>query len=275
MPFFDRDALRFHYQSRGAGLPFFFQHGLGGDVNQPFGLYRPPPGVRLLAFDMRAHGETRPVGAESSLSIAMFADDMVALMDELEIDTAVVGGISLGAAVAANLAIRFPTRLVGLVLSRPAWIDRPIARNVQLYGNIARLIRQHGAHHGLEHFRLLPEFETMQRESPDCASSLVGQFEQARARECVARLEQLPCSSPCDDRSEYGSIVAPTLVLGNRLDPVHPWPFAVELAGLIPRAELRELTPKSVRVEAHSADVQAAIDDFLTRHFLSSRDSSC
>ena len=56
--FFTHDGLRFHYRDEGQGLPFVFQHGLGGDLNQPFGLYRPAAGVRLIAFDMRGHGET-------------------------------------------------------------------------------------------------------------------------------------------------------------------------------------------------------------------------
>ncbi len=44
-----------------------------------------------------------------------------------------VGGISLGAAVAVNVALRHPGRVLGLVLVRPAWIDRPLPENVALY----------------------------------------------------------------------------------------------------------------------------------------------
>ena len=59
---FDRDGLSFHYRDEGDGLPFVFQHGLGGDLSQPFGVYRPAAGVRLIGFDFRGHGETRPLG---------------------------------------------------------------------------------------------------------------------------------------------------------------------------------------------------------------------
>ncbi len=57
------------------------------------------------------------------------------------------------------------------------------------------------------------------------------------------------------DRSDTPEIGVPTLILGNRLDPIHPWPLANTLAGLIPGAVLREITPKSVSPEAHSTDV--------------------
>ncbi len=56
------DGIDFHYRDEGRGIPFVFQHGLGGDINQPFGLYRPAADVRLIALDMRGHGETRPLG---------------------------------------------------------------------------------------------------------------------------------------------------------------------------------------------------------------------
>jgi pimeloyl-ACP methyl ester carboxylesterase len=62
-----RDGISFCYRDEGHGLPFVFQHGLGGDLNQPIGLYSPEAGVRLIAFDMRGHGETRPLGAVDKL----------------------------------------------------------------------------------------------------------------------------------------------------------------------------------------------------------------
>src|SRR5437773_1155586 len=123
MPFFALDGLSFHYREAGEGTPFVFQHGLGGDVNQPFGLFSPPPGLRLLAFDCRAHGETRPLGDPVKLSLASFAEDLLIFLDHLGIERAVVGGISMGAAVALNFVLRFPGRSLGLVLSRPAWLD--------------------------------------------------------------------------------------------------------------------------------------------------------
>jgi pimeloyl-ACP methyl ester carboxylesterase len=101
------------------------------------------------------------------------------------------------------------------------------------------------------------------RKSPDCAQSLIGQFTQPRAEEFVARLERLAPDTPVRNRDEYQTIRRPTLILGNRQDPIHPWAYAETLAQLIPGAQLRELTPKSVSVEAHAADVQKSLDDFL------------
>ena len=108
MPFFYRDGLRFHYRDSGAGVPFVFQHGLGGDLTQPFGVYQPAGGVRVIGFDFRGHGETRPLGDPAKLRIECLADDLVGLLDHLGIERAVVGGISLGSAVAVSTALRYP-----------------------------------------------------------------------------------------------------------------------------------------------------------------------
>ncbi len=267
MDLFDHEGLRFHFREEGDGVPFVFQHGLGGDLSQPCGVYRPAQGVRLISFDMRGHGETRPLGHVDKLTIASLADDLVALLDHLEIEEAVVGGISLGSAVAVNTALRYPERVLGLVLSRPAWIDRPLPENVHLYTTISRMIRELGAKQGLERFRETTLFKTMERNSPDCAKSLVGQFEQPRAEECAPRLERIIVDTPCPDRALYETICLPTLILGNHQDPIHPWDFAETLASLIPHAELCEITPKSVSLDRHAADVQKAVVDFLANRF--------
>ena len=57
------------------------------------------------------------------------------------------------------------------------------------------------------------------------------------------------------------------LIVGNRHDPIHPWVLAEELGELIAGAALREVTPKSVSLDRHAADVRSAIDEFLTRLF--------
>jgi pimeloyl-ACP methyl ester carboxylesterase len=63
MSFLHHDGITFHYLDSGEGVPFIFQHGLGGDVTQPYGLFTPPLPFRLLSFDFRGHGETRPPAA--------------------------------------------------------------------------------------------------------------------------------------------------------------------------------------------------------------------
>ena len=268
MPLFAHDGIQFHYEAKGSGLPCFFQHGLGADVSQPFGLLTPPSGIRLLAFDCRAHGRTQPAGPAAKIGIGAFADDLRALMDFLKIERCIVGGISMGAAVALNFALRYPDRVIGLILSRPAWLDGPNPWNVRMFTVIARLLREHGPARGRELFKQTPEFAETAREFPDVARSLGGQFENPRAAENVVNLERIPLDAPCQDRREWASIKTPALVLANRQDPVHPFEYGEICARLIPGAEFQEIAAKSVSVEQHALDVQRFIEDFLKRRFL-------
>ncbi|GMV97083.1 MAG: hypothetical protein AMXMBFR83_14420 [Phycisphaerae bacterium] len=262
MPHFTHDGLPFHYLESGAGTPFVFQHGLGADASQPLGLFRPPAGVRLLCFDCRAHGRT-PVGDENKLGFVTFADDLAAFLDHLGLERAVIGGISMGAGVAVNFALRYPRRVRGLVLSRPAWLAWPKPETVRWCATIARLIREHGPARGKEAFLLTPDYAEARRESPDVAASGLRQFDDPRAVETVARLERIPPDAPCRSLDELAAIAVPTLVLAHHQDPVHPFAYGQALAAAIPGAVLREIASKSVSVERHTADVQRHIETFL------------
>ncbi|MBI3850358.1 MAG: alpha/beta hydrolase [Verrucomicrobia bacterium] len=267
MAIFEHDGLNFHYLDIGNGTPFFFQHGLGGDVNQTFGLFHPPPGIRLITLDCRAHGETWPVGDPEKISIATFANDLRALMDHLQIQHAIVGGISMGAAVAQNFVLRFPERVMGLILSRPAWVDRPNPENVAVFSQIAQLIRAHGAKRGHEMFVQTETYQNIRSRFPDTANSLLTQFNHPRAEETVVKLERIPNDAPSRDVGELGKIRVPTLVLANRQDPIHPFEYGEILARAIPNAEFKELTSKSMSLERHELEVQQYIEGFLKMHF--------
>ena len=266
MPYFQRDGIAFHYRDTGHGVPFVFQHGLGGDAAQTFGLFTPPPGYRLITLECRAHGDTRPLGDPDKLSLSVFVDDLCALLDHLALPQVVIGGISMGAAVALMLTLRRPERVRGLVLSRPAWLDAPLPPNAALYPEIARLIREHGAVQGLERFTHSAEYREIGRTAPDAARSLRGQFTHPRAEETVVRLERIPRDTPSHDRREWATITVPTLILANRQDPVHPFEYGEVMAQMILRAQFRELTSKSVDAERHARETQVFLESFLLQH---------
>ena len=269
MPFFEHDGIRFHYDERGAGTAFIFQHGLGADLNQIFDLFTPPPGVRLLGFECRGHGETRPLGPEEKVTVEQFTDDLRVFLDHLGIDRAIIGGISMGAAIALRFALEHADRVCGLVLSRPAWLDESRADNLRVFATLAEYIRKYGAWEGAQRYQRTEAFQHVLKLSPDNANSLLSQFAHPRAEETVAKLERIPAYVPKHTRDDWRHISVPTLVLANAADEIHPLDFGHVLAGIIPRAEFVELTPKSMSKEQHQRDVQRGIGDFLRKHFSS------
>jgi pimeloyl-ACP methyl ester carboxylesterase len=257
-----RAGIDFHYREAGTGACFVFQHGLGGDVAQPLGLFAPPPGVRVLALDCRGHGATRPLGDPALLGFASFAADVIALLDHLGVERAIVGGISMGAGVALRLALSHPGRVLALALVRPAWLDGPMPENAERYALIAALIRRFGAADGLERFLRTPAYAELERAAPDAAASLVGQFQSPRAEDAVDRLERIPRDVP-SDAAAWSAIAMPTLVLANRQDPIHPFAYGKVLARAIPGAAFAEITSKSVDREQYARDVQRELAAFI------------
>ena len=167
MPLFEMSDAKFNYIDQGAGLPLVFQHGLGGDVHQSESfLVR---GVRFLSFDARGHGQT--TGSLDRLSFSSFADDLCSLLKYLEINAAVIGGISMGAGVALNFALRFPNETLALILCRPAWLNEPLPKNLLLFPYIAKLIEHEGSVRGRRLFEASDLFQEIRSRSVDSANS--------------------------------------------------------------------------------------------------------
>ena len=112
-----------------------------------------------------------------------------------------MGGISMGAAVAVNVAVRYPQRLSALILCRPAWLDTGQAEfNRDAYRQIADLLDTHDVNDALATFVQTPTHRQVEAESPSAAESLRHQITRPRAaikRRGSAPLPQLlPCPQP-------------------------------------------------------------------------------
>lgn len=239
------------------------QHGLGGDLHQIEDLFPPPWSFRLLTLECRGHGESRPVGDPAQLGFEQFADDLVALLDRLGLQQVVMGGISMGAGVALNFVLRYPQRVKGLVLVRPAWLHEPLPANLQIYPLIAEWIRRAGAAPGCERFTQTKEYLAMERTYPAAAASLVKQFMRPRAEEAVDVLDRLPRDAPNRSQDPWERIDAPTLVLANRDDPIHPYAYGEALARAIPGAVLTQIPSKEIDAQQHAAGLRRAVERFL------------
>lgn len=69
---------------------------------------------RVIACDIRGFGNSKD--EESVMSMDLFGDDLIQFMDRLNIDKAVVCGLSMGGYIALNVCKRYAERLEALVL---------------------------------------------------------------------------------------------------------------------------------------------------------------
>lgn len=244
-------------------LPFIFQHGMGGDRNQPIGYVDRLEHTTLVCMDARGHGSSSDI-VEDRCSFDAFADDVVALADELGFEKFIAGGISLGAGTALNAALRYPDRVAGLVMCRPAWLEHSqTARNVSAYELIADLLEHHETDEALSQFMASRLYLGVAAESESAAQSLRHQITRPRAAVNAKILRRFPTSAPSYNREDWARIVVPTLVLGHPDDPFHPWDIAKSYAEAIPQTQLVEVTSKDRGPEAFTAEVKAAISGFV------------
>jgi len=249
-----------------ARLPVVFQHGLGGDAAQVAQNFPDQPSYRRLTVECRAQGASG-AGGRRPFSIAMFADDVLAAADAAGLDRFVAGGISMGAAIALRLAARHPDRVLGLVLVRPAWAFDTAPQNMRPYVEVADLIRRLPLAEARDAFASSATSARFRTEAPDNLASLRGFFARENATVFAEVMQAIANDGPGVTRAAAARLSIPALVVGSGIDLVHPLATASELAETIPNAAFAEVTPKAADKDRHFAEIRAAINGFLDRHF--------
>ncbi len=242
--------------------PVLMLHGLGGDSGQLWPYAGGDPARTRLAPDLRAHGATMLVGDEEDFTFAGLTADLTALLDRLRFPPSVVVGMSLGAGVAVALALRQPARVLGLVLIRPAWLDTAPPPNLLPLTRAGWLLRHHGTQAGLARFAESPEYAGVRGRSAAAAASLIGQFHAPHAVLRSVRLTHLPRSVPFRRIHELGQIRVPSVVIGTRADPQHPFEMARIWASALPASRLLEAPPRDADPAGYHSCLTGASGEF-------------
>jgi pimeloyl-ACP methyl ester carboxylesterase len=243
----------------GEGLPVIFQHGLGGDEAQVAEVFPDGQGIRRLTLECRGQGKSS-LGNAGEVSIAQFADDVLAFADSRGVDRFVIGGISMGAAIAMRVTIKNPARVRALILARPAWLWNAAPENMRPFIEIAGYLQQRT----VDDFEASETAQRLAHEAPDNLASL-RKFFSVKDREATATLlATIASDGPDVSEVEVRSISVPTLVLGHKIDAVHPLEFAQKLASMIAGSQFVEITPKATDKPKHVAEFREAVAQFLS-----------
>jgi len=117
------------YDDSGSGLPVVLLHGfpLSRRMWQPQIDGLSQAGCRVICPDLPGFGASPP--QRGMVSMDAYADAVIALLDKLKIERAVVGGMSMGGYVLLNLAERYPQRLLAaLYIVTRAAADDPAGK---------------------------------------------------------------------------------------------------------------------------------------------------
>jgi len=208
---------------------------LPATMDEPLARFLAERGERVVTLDPLGHGRSDRPRDMRKYSIAGFAADVVALLDHLDVDDAVVGGTSLGANITLEVAAIAPRRVRGMIIEMPV-LENGLVVSAITFGPIlvalhffesqiawvsraARLIPR----------RLVPFWGNIAldvvRQEPGPSGSL---------------LQGLFFGHVAPHRDLRKTFTAPTLIIGHRRDPVHPFSDAGMLADELPNARLVE-----------------------------------
>jgi pimeloyl-ACP methyl ester carboxylesterase len=117
------EGYRLAYEVHGApsAPPIFLIHGILMDsaCNRDLALALALEGYRVILLDLLGHGRSDKPGHAKELRVDFFAEQLLALMDHLGIEKAVIGGVSLGAITSLSFATQWPERVKALFLEMP------------------------------------------------------------------------------------------------------------------------------------------------------------
>jgi pimeloyl-ACP methyl ester carboxylesterase len=224
MPGFQHDSVEIAFLDQGEGEPIVLVHGFASNaavnwVHPGWIATLTRAGRRAIALDNRGHGASSKPYDPAAYHSSRMANDVRALLDHLDIPRADVMGYSMGARIAAFLALARPERVRGLILG----------------GLGSHLVEGVG----------LPLAIADAMEAPTLAdvADQVGRTFRAFAEQTQSDLRALAAcirgSRQTLSREEVASIRAPTLIAVGTKDSVAG--SASELAALIPDAQVLDI----------------------------------
>jgi pimeloyl-ACP methyl ester carboxylesterase len=238
MPFFRHGGHRLAYTIYGEGpRTCVLVHGLllSQRMHEPLARALAERGNRVVTLDLLGHGRSDRPRDMTQYSMSFFGEQMIALLDHLEVEQAVLAGTSLGANSSLEAAAYAPDRVRGMVIEMPvldnALLGVAIAFTPLLialtFGEPIMQLVARGA-------RLVPSargpllldvaLDTIRQDPGPSAAVLQGLFFGRTAPHKALRR----------------SLEAPTLVIGHQRDPVHPFSDSDALVEELPNATLVE-----------------------------------
>jgi pimeloyl-ACP methyl ester carboxylesterase len=217
---FDSDGVEIAYLDEGMGAPTLLIHGFGSNagvnwVSTSWVRDLQAAGRRVIALDNRGHGKSGAPHDPAAYDPKIMAEDSRRLLDHLKIARADVIGYSMGARVAATLALLHPERVRRAVFSG---LGEAMVTGIGNTEAIAAALRAESRDEvtdkGARAYRIFAEQTKSDREA--LAACIIGSRRRLTAE-------------------EVGRIAVPVLVAVGTVDTVAG--SAEKLAALIPGAE--------------------------------------
>ncbi len=204
-------------------------------MQQPLARALAAEGLHVVTLDLLGHGRSDRPADPLVYSMTAFAEQVLALLDHLGADQAVIGGLSLGANVSLEFAATWPDRVRGLI------IEMPVLDNALHAGILAFVPLMFAA-------RYLPWTVSALRAVtrpiprgyvPFWVGIGLDTLDQ-RPASVAAVIHGVIFGRVAPHSKQRRRIQARALVVGHPSDPIHPFADAAMLAEEMPHAEFVE-----------------------------------
>jgi pimeloyl-ACP methyl ester carboxylesterase len=259
MAHFSYGGQRLAYRIHGEGPPTILTPGLllSQKMQTPLARGLAKRGNRVITLDPLGHGASDRPRQMWRYSISEFAKQVIALMDHLELEQAVIGGTSLGANISLEAAASAPRRLRGMIVEMPV-LDNAIPACAAAFTpllfaltfgepvmkGVARLAR--ALPRSRAPFLIELALDSIAQEPGPSGAVLQGILFGRTAPEHVVRQK----------------IEVPALVIGHPRDPIHPFSDADMLAAELPDGRLIDAN-SIIELRTHPKRLTAKIADFI------------
>jgi pimeloyl-ACP methyl ester carboxylesterase len=188
-------------------------------------------GHRVITVDMLGHGVSDQPHDMTAYSMPQFGADVIALLDHLELPQAVIGGTSLGANIALEVAVAAPERVRGLVIEMPV-LENALPAAAAAFVPLALALRISR--------RMMGFVASITRRIPRThyLVDLMIDFVRRDPVASIAVLDGLIFGRVAPPLADRRALTHPTLVIGHPSDPIHPFSDADRLARELPHARL-------------------------------------
>jgi pimeloyl-ACP methyl ester carboxylesterase len=267
MPSFKHGGQRLAYEIYGDGsrnlvlLPGLL---LPSRMHEPLAHDLVARGNHVITLDLLGHGKSDRPRDMWRYSMPSFGRQVVALLDHLEIDQAVIGGTSLGANATLEVASLAPTRVRGMVIEMPVLDNALLACALAFTPLLVSLTFGEP---------ITRPFASALRRVPRIFGHYPNVFLDWVSQEpgpSAALLQGLFFGRVAPHREERKTFEPPAIVLGHPREPIHPFSDAKMLAEELPNGSLVEAN-SLFELRFRPERLTAIIADFLDECWLPMR----
>jgi pimeloyl-ACP methyl ester carboxylesterase len=238
----ERGGVSLASEEVGGGVPVVLLHGLTATrryvVMGSRALERSDH--RVISYDARGHGRSSPAPDRAAYGYDDLGGDLVAVLDDLEVDRAVLAGASMGAHTALWLALEQPHRAAGVVVITPGYDPGTFhdCKRLERWDALASGLREGGVNGFLEAYGE-PRVPAAWRET--VLKVIRQRLALHQHPEAVAdALSAVPRARPFERLEDLAQLSVPAVVVASadEPDPEHPQALAEAYARAIPGARL-------------------------------------